>query len=91
MKRKRHSPDQIIQKVTEIKADMSNGISPAEVATRIGVSEQTVIRWINDYGAKENATLRLKTLESENRRLRRALAEVELDKHVLAEAVRGNY
>jgi transposase len=91
MQRKRHSPVQIIQKVKKIKDDLARGMSHAEIAARIGVSEQTVIRWINDYGADETPLLRLKTLTSENRRLRRAMSELELDKQVLSEAIRGKY
>jgi putative transposase len=91
MHRKRHSPIQISQKIKEIEVELSKGVNRAEIAARIGVSEQTVIRWMDDYGAKGTTTLRLKNVESENRRLRRALSELELEKQALTEAIRGNY
>jgi putative transposase len=91
MQRKRHSPVQIMQKVKKIEDDLANGLAHADIAARIGVSEQTVIRWINDYGTNGTNTLHLKKLTSENRRLRRALSELELDKQALSEAVRGKY
>jgi transposase len=91
MQRKRHSPAQIIQQVKKIEEDLATGLSHADIAVRIGVSEQTVIRWINDYGENGTTSLRLKNLAIENRRLRRALSELELDKQALSEAVRGKY
>jgi transposase len=91
MQRKRHSPVQISRKIKEIEIELAKGVNRAEIAAKIGVSEQTVIRWINDYGAKESPALRLKNVESENRRLRQALSELELEKQALTEAVRGNY
>ncbi|HWE04143.1 MAG TPA: transposase [Tepidisphaeraceae bacterium] len=91
MQRKRHSPVQIRRKIKEIENELAKGVSRAEIAAKLGVSEQTVNRWMTDYGAKESTTIRLKNAESENRRLRRALSELELEKQVLAEAARGNY
>lgn len=80
-----------MQIVKKIEDDLANGLGHADIAARIGVSEQTVVRWINDYGRNGTTALDLKKLTSENRRLRRALSELEMDKQALSEAVRGKY
>jgi transposase len=69
-KRKRHTPQQIVEKVRDAEVLLGQGMSVAEVAARIGVSEVTFSRWRNQYGGmKSDAMKRLKDLELENGRL----------------------
>ena len=87
VRRKRRSPEQIVAQLREADAMLSGGQSIAQVCQKLGVSEQTYHRWRNQYGGmKANAMKRLKQLEEENRRLKRAVAELTLDKQVLKEA-----
>lgn len=86
-RRKRRSPDQIITQLREADAMLSAGQSMAGVCQKLGVSEQTYHRWRNQYGGiKANAMKRLKCLEEENRRLKKAVADLTLDKQILKEA-----
>ena len=88
---KRHSPDQIIRKLRDSEVMLSNGKSLEEVLKLLEVSEATFNRWRNQYGGmKSEEAKRLKTLEGENSRLKRLLADAELDKAMLKEALRGN-
>lgn len=88
---KRHSPDQIVRKLRDAEVMLSNGKSLEEVLKHLEVSEATFNRWRNQYGGmKSEEAKRLKTLEGENARLKRLLAEAELDKAMLKEALRGN-
>jgi len=88
---KRHSPDQIVRKLRDAEVMLSNGKSLEEVLKVLEVSEATFNRWRNQYGGmKSEEAKRLKTLEGENARLKRLLAEAELDKAMLKEALRGN-
>lgn len=87
VRRKRRSPEQIIAHLREADALLSAGQSIAQVCQKLGVSEQTYHRWRNQYGGmKANAMKRLKQLEEENRRLKRAVADLTLDKQILKEA-----
>jgi transposase-like protein len=87
-KRKRHSPEQIVQKLREAEALLNAGQTIAQVVQRLGVSEATFHRWRNQYGGmKAEEAKRLKELEAENARLKKLLAESELDKAILKEAV----
>ena len=87
MKGKKHKPEQIIMKLREADAMMNQGSSIAEVCQRLAVSEQTFHRWRNQFGGmKSDAARRLKELEDENARLKRAIAELTLDKQILKEA-----
>ncbi len=86
MKKKRHSPEQIIRKLREAEATLSMGKTIAEVCQQLGVSEPTLHRWRNQYGGmKADDAKRLKELEIENRRLKKAVADLTLDR----EALRG--
>ena len=70
----------------------AQGQSIAEASRAIGVSEQTYFRWRAEYGGMRTDQLkRLKELEVENARLRRAISDLTLDKLILAEAARGNF
>ena len=88
MKRKRHGPEQIIRKLREADAMLSSGLSIAQVVQKLEVSEQTFHRWRNLYGGmKAEGMKRLKELEGENGRLKKAVADLTLDKQILKEAL----
>jgi len=85
--RKRRSPEQIIAELREADAMLSAGQSVGQVCQKLGVCEQTYHRWRNQYGGmKADAMKRLKQLEEENRRLKKAVADLTLDKQILKEA-----
>lgn len=86
--RKRHNPDQIITKLREADAMLATGASIGQVCQRLEVSEQTFHRWRNQYGGmKATEAKRLKELEQENARLKKAVADLTLDKQILQEAI----
>ena len=86
--RKRHSPEQIIAKLRESDAMLASGASIGQVCQKLEVSEQTYHRWRNQYGGmKATEAKRLKELETQNTRLKKLLAESELDKQILKEAM----
>ena len=92
MKGKKHKPEQIIKKLREADAMLSAGKTIGQVAQALEVSEQTFHRWRNQYGGmKLNEAKRLKELEVENRRLKKLVADLTLDKDILKEALEGNY
>jgi putative transposase len=87
MKGKRHSPEQIIAKLREAEAELNAGQTIGQVIQKLGISEQTFHRWRNQYGGmKSEAARRLKELEQENLRLKKAVADLTLDKQILKEA-----
>ena len=86
-----HSPEQIVKKLRDAEVVLNNGTSLEEVLKVLEASEATFNRWRNQYeGMKSEEAKRLKDLEGENARLKRLLAEAELDKAMLKEALRGN-
>ena len=88
MKRKRHTPEQIINKLRDADAMLGAGKTIGQVVQHLGVSEQTFHRWRNQYGGmKAGDAKRLKELEQENARLKRVVADQALDKQILQEAV----
>jgi transposase-like protein len=90
-KKKRHSPEQIVVKLRDADVMLNTGKDLAAVLQTLEVSEQTYYRWRNQYGGmKSEEAKRLKELENENARLKRLLADAELDKAILKEALRGN-
>jgi transposase-like protein len=90
-KRKRHTPEQIVRKLRDADVMLTNGKDLAEVLQSLEVSEATFNRWRNQYGGmKSEEAKRLKSLEGENARLKKLLAEAELDKAMLKEALKGN-
>jgi len=92
MRRKRHSPEQIVRKLREAEAELSRGSPLDRVCRKAGVSEATYHRWKKQYGGmKVDEVKRLRELEKENQRLKQIVADLELDKQVLKEALRGNY
>jgi hypothetical protein len=92
MKRKRHCRADILVKVREANAELAAGVPLEEIQRAQQVSLQTLQRWLRDYGGLQPESLsRLTQLEQENRRLRKAVANLETDKRILSEAVRGNF
>jgi putative transposase len=91
-KRQRHTPEQIISKLREAEVKLAKGTAVALACKDIGVTEQTYYRWRKEYGGlKLDQAKRLKDLEKENGRLKRLLADAELDKAILKEAASGKY
>jgi putative transposase len=91
MVKRKHSIEQIIGKLREAEVELAQGRSVAEVCRSLGVTEQTYYRWRKEYGGlKMDQAKRLKVLEQENTRLRRAVADLTLDKQILQEVTRGN-
>ena len=85
---RKHKPEQIIGKLREADALMNGGSSIAEVCQKLSISEQTFHRWRNQFGGmKADAAKKLKDLELENARLKKAVADLTLDKQILKEAV----
>jgi len=92
MKRKRHSRADILVKVRQANADLAAGIPLDQIQQQQQVSLQTLQRWLRDYGGLQPESLsRLTQLEQENRRLRKTVANLEVDKKILTETVRGNF
>jgi putative transposase len=92
MSRKRYTPEQIIGMLREAEVALAQGQTVGQVCRTQGISEQTYYRWRREYGGlKIEQAKRLKALEQENARLRRAVADLTLDKLILQEAVRGNF
>ena len=92
MPRKRFSVEQIINNLREADVLLAQGRTVGEVCRQIGISEQTYYRWRTEYsGLKVDQAKRLKDLEAENVRLRRAVADLTLDKLILKEAAEGNW
>jgi len=92
MKRKRHSAEQIIKKLRDADAMIAADKTIGQVCQTLEVSEQTFHRWRNQYGGmKAGEAKRLKELEDENKRLKKVVAELTLDKDILQEALKGNY
>jgi putative transposase len=92
MPRKRHSAEEIVAKLRQADVLLAEGQTGAEVARVLGVTETTYYRWRSEYGGlKGDQVKRLKELEQENTRLRKAVAELTLDKLILKEAAKGNW
>ncbi len=92
MARKRHTAEEIVAKLRQVDVLMAQGRPVAEAVRSVGVTEVTYYRWRNEYGGlKGDQVKRLKELEIENTRLRRAVSDLTLDKLVLAEAAKGNF
>lgn len=92
MARKRHTAEEIVSKLRQVDVLMAQGRLVADAARAIGVTEVTYYRWRNEYGGlKGDQVKRLKELEAENSRLRRAVSDLTLDKLILAEAAKGNF
>lgn len=92
MKRNRYSAEQIVNKLRQAEVLLVQGQTVAQVSKTLAVTEQTYYRWRKEYGGvKADQARRLKDLERENARLKRLLAEAELDKAILREAAGPNF
>ena len=89
---KRHTAEEIVAKLRQVEVLCGQGRSIADAIRAIGVTEVTYYRWRNEYGGlKGDQVKRLKELEAENARLRRAVSDLTLDKQILREAAKGNF
>jgi len=92
MKSKKHKPEQIIKKLREADVMLATGKTIGQVAQALAISEQTFHRWRKQYGGmKAEEAKRLKQLEEENKRLKKLVADLMLDKDILKEALEGNF
>jgi transposase-like protein len=92
MARRKYTPEQIISKLREVEVALARGATVAMAARGIGVTDQTYYRWRREYGGLTvEQAKRLKELEKENLRLRRAVSDLTLDKLILKEAAEGNF
>lgn len=92
MARKHYRPEEIISKLREADVYLAEGMKVVEVCKALGVHQMTYYRWRREYGGmKVSQVKRLKELEKENNRLRRAVSDLTLDKMILEEAARGNF
>ncbi len=92
MKMKKHTPQQILEKLRTVEAELSQGRTFVEIARKLEVSEQTLHRWRNQYGGvKGPEVVRLKELERENARLKKIVADQAMDIDVLKELSRKNW
>jgi transposase-like protein len=92
MAKKRHTTEQIISKLREAEVELAKGLKVPQVCKKLEVAEQTYYRWRKEYGGlRMDQAKRLRELEKENVRLKRLLAEAELDKAILREAAAPNW
>jgi transposase-like protein len=92
MPRKRHTPEEIVAKLRQVEVLTSQGKSTADAVRTLGVTEATYYRWRQEFGGlKGDQVRRLKELEAENTRLRRAVSDLTVEKLILKEAARGNF
>ena len=92
MARKRRTAEEIVAKLRQVDVLMAQGRPVAEAIRAIAVTEVTYYRWRNEYGGlKGDQVKRLKELETENSRLRKAISDLTLDKLILQEASKGNF
>lgn len=92
MPKKRYTPEEIVAKLRQVDVLVSQGHNIADAIRQIGVSEVSYYRWRQEYGGlRTEQVKRLKELEQENARLRRAISDLTLDKLILQEAARGNF
>ena len=92
MSRRRHTPEQIITALREAEVGLARGKTVRMVIRELGISEQTYYRWRKEFGGlKVDQARHLKELERENARLKRAVANLTLDKLILEEAAKGNF
>ena len=92
MARRRHTPEQVINRLRQAEVAIAKGCTVAEASRQIGVKEQTYYRWRAEYGGlRIDQARRLKQLEADNARLKRAVADLTLDNQILKETARGNF
>ena len=89
---KRAKPEEIIAKLREVEVRLARGETAAAAARAVGVTEQTYYRWRKEYGGLQvDQAKRIKEMEKENTRLRRAVSDLTLDNQILQEVVRGKF
>jgi len=92
MPNRKYTPEQIVRKLREVEVKQAKGESVASACKALGVTDQTYYRWRKEYGGlKVDQARRLKELVKENARLKKLLAEKELDISILKEAAEGNF
>ncbi|MCA9643427.1 MAG: transposase [Myxococcales bacterium] len=92
MARKRHTPEQILAKLRDAEVMASQGLSTAEIAKKLEISEQTYHRWRNQFGGMKGEEMkRLKELERETSRLKRIVADQAIDIRMLKDLAEGNF
>ena len=92
MARRHYRPEEIIAKLRETEILLAQGMKVPEVVRELGIHQVTYYRWRKEYGGmRVNQMKRLKELERENSRLRRAVSDLTLDKMILQEAAKGNF
>ena len=92
MSRRRHTPEQIIRKLAEGQKLLAGGMTVEEVCREFAIAESTWARWLSQYGGmKADDAKRLKELEIENARLKKLLADAEIEKDILKEVAEGNF
>ena len=92
MPKKRYTPEEIVAKLRQVDVLVSQGQNVGDAIRQIGVTEVTYYRWRQEFGGlRSDQVKRLKELETENGRLRRAVSDLTLDKLILREAARGNF
>ena len=92
MPRKRYTPEEIIQHLRTMELDTGKGLAVLEACRKLGITEQTYSRWKKEYGGRRvDQAKRLKTLEQENLRLKRIVADQALDLSILKEVAEGNF
>ncbi|KHQ53967.1 transposase [Ruegeria sp. PBVC088] len=88
----REKPEEIVSKLRQAEVLQGQGMTVAEAVRQIGVTQQRFYRWRKLYGGMQRSQLaRLKELEKENQRLRRAVSDLTLDKLIVTEAAKGNF
>ena len=92
MSRRRHTPEQIITALREAEVGLANGKTVGMVSRELGISEQTYYRWRQEFGGMRVDQVRhFKDLERANAQLKRAVANLTLDKLIMEEASKGNF
>ena len=92
MSRKRYSPEKIIGMLREAEVALAQGMTVGAICRQLSISEQSYYRWRKQYGGlRISQVKRMKDMERENARLKKAVAELTLDKVILKEALEGNY
>lgn len=92
MAMKRHKPEEIVSKLRQVDVLVGQGMARVDAIRHVSITEQTYYRWRKQYGGMGTDQLKeLKKLQKENEQLRKAVADLTIDKQILAEAARGNF
>ncbi len=92
MANRRHKPEEIVSKLRQVDVLVGQGMARVDAIRQVSITEQTYYRWRKQYGGMGTDQLKqLKQLRQENEQLRRAVADLTIDKQILAEAARGNF